>query len=153
MMSSTTAVGVNWIRIVAANLARTTSTVAVILFLLILSEPIGYGWGIGFSAFFGTGMIVIWVVGDPVVFHALRDWSGRMTTTWCSSCWDSMKQRVNARWDSMKQRVNARWDTIKQNVSARCDRIKQWLNAAPREHDHDFPCKPDFPFKGRAEAR
>jgi hypothetical protein len=34
MMSSTTAVRINWIRVLAANLARATSTTAVVLLLL-----------------------------------------------------------------------------------------------------------------------
>ena len=42
MMSSTTTVGINFMRILATNLAWATSTAAVVLFLLALSEPIGY---------------------------------------------------------------------------------------------------------------
>jgi phage-related minor tail protein len=129
MLSSTTAVGINWIRVLAANLAQATSTTAVVLLLLALSEPIGYGWGIGFSTLFAIGMIVIWVLGDPVVFDTLGGWAGSIKT-WCGSSWDSLKQGVNARWDSTKQNVSAGWDSIKQRVNA-APRLQQRPRAQP----------------------
>lgn len=142
MMSSTTAVGINWIRIMAANMARLTSTIAVVLLLLALSEPIGYAWGIAFSVVVGLGMIVIWVLGDPVVLGTLGAWAGCIKTWWCGLSWDSLKQGANKRWDSTKQNMSSGWDKHKQNMSAGWDKlkhnmsagwdsIKQKVNAAP----------------------
>jgi hypothetical protein len=123
MMSSTTAVGINWIRILAANLARATSTVAVVLLLIALSEPIGYGWGIGFSTFIAICMIIIWVWGDPLVFDTLGGWAGRIKT-WCGARWGSLKLGVSASWESTKQKSQ-------QKVNAALDSIKQRMNAVP----------------------
>ena len=138
MMASTTAVEINWVRSLSANLARATSTSSIVLLTIAISKSIGYTWGVAFSSGTAVLMVLIWVWGYPVVFDTLRGWLSRVKTwlgrvkMWCkaaldrvkvkhsdlSTRWETTKQSLKQGWDGMIQRVTSGWDVIKQRVGA-----------------------------------
>ncbi|KAG2591209.1 hypothetical protein PVAP13_5NG435200 [Panicum virgatum] len=122
MMASTTAVGINWMRRVSANLARATSTVSVALLTIAVSKPIGYKWGIGFSCATGASMMLIWVLGDPEVRH----WFGG-AKKWGKATWEKTKLRLKQAWIATAQRLKQGWESTKGRLKQRWDSTKETL--------------------------
>ena len=99
LMSSTTSIGIGFIRRTAASLSRLATVVSVFLLIVAFSQPIGYKGGFIFASFVAFFMVLIWICSYDKGLDFMR-----FVGTVMKNLWEYIKDKYSKAKESIKNK-------------------------------------------------